>query len=52
MADQILKFRGILLIENYVTVKTVTFQVLTYDCESWTIRKTEQRKTDVSELKY
>ena len=31
-------------------VKAIVFPVVMYGCESWTIRKAEQRRTDASEL--
>ena len=31
-------------------VKTMVFPVVMYGCESWTVKKTEHRRTDVFEL--
>ena len=31
-------------------VKAIPFPVVMYGCESWTIKKTERRRTDASEL--
>ena len=31
-------------------VKAMVFPVVTYECESWTIKKAEHRRTDAFEL--
>ena len=45
--DSILKSRDITLLTKIHLVKDLVFPVVLYGCESWTIRKTECRKTDV-----
>ena len=44
--DSILKNRDITLLQKVCLVKAVVFPVVTYGCESWTIKKAECRKTD------
>ena len=39
--DNILKSRDITLLTNVSIVKVMVFQLVTYGCESWTIKKTE-----------
>ena len=48
--DSILKSRDITLPTKSCLVKAMVFPVVTYRCESWTIRKAEQRRTDAFEL--
>ena len=48
--DSILKSRDINLTTKVHLVKAVVFPVVTYRCESWTIKKAEHRRTDASEL--
>ena len=48
--DSILKSRDITLLTKVHLVKTMVFPVVTYGCESWTIKKAESRRTDVFEL--
>ena len=48
--DSISKSRDITLPIKAHLVKAVVFPVIMYGCESWTIRKAEQRRTDASEL--
>ena len=48
--DSILKSRDIALPTNIRLVKTMTFPVVMYGCESWTIKKAEHRRTDAFEL--
>ena len=40
--DSVLKSRDITLLTNVCLVKAMVFPVVTYGCESWTIRKAEQ----------
>ena len=47
--DSIIK-RDITLPTKAHLVKAIVFPVVMYGCESWTIRKAEQRRTDASEL--
>ena len=48
--DSILKSRGITLLTNVRIVKALVFLVVTYECESWTIKKAECRRNDAFEL--
>ena len=48
--DSILKIREITLPTKVRLVKAMVFPVVMYGCESWTIKKTEYRKTDAFEL--
>ena len=47
--DSILKSRDITLPTSHI-VKTMVFPVVTYGCESWTIKKTECRRIDAFKL--
>ena len=44
--DSILKSRDITLTTNVHLVKAVVFPVVTYGCESWTIKKVECQRID------
>ena len=44
------KSRDITLLTQVHIVKTIVFPVVMYRCESWTIKKAEERRTDVFEL--
>ena len=46
--DSILKSRDITLLTKVHIVKIMIFQVITYRCESWAIRKTEHQRIDAS----
>ena len=49
--DSILKSRGdIILPTNVRLVKAMVFPVVTYGCESWTVKKAERRRIDAFEL--
>ena len=48
--DSILKSRDIPLSIKVHQVKAMLFPVVTYGCESWTIKKTECQRTDAFEL--
>ena len=48
--DSILKSRDITLLKKVPLVKAVVFPVVMYGCESWTIKKTEHRRTVAFEL--
>ena len=39
--DSVLKSRDITLLTKVCLVKAIGFQVVTYGCESWTIKKAE-----------
>ena len=45
-----LKTRDIILPTKIHTVKAMVFTVVTYGCESWTIKKAEWQRIDASEL--
>ena len=44
--DSILKIRDITLPTKVHVVKAMVFLVVVYGCESWTIKKAEQRRID------
>ena len=44
--DRILKSRYITFLTNVCLVKTMAFPVVMYGCESWTIKKAENWRTD------
>ena len=48
--DTILRSRDITLPTKARLVKAVVFPVVTYECESWTIKKAERRRIDAFEL--
>ena len=48
--DSILKSRDITLPTKVHLVKAMVFPVVMYECESWTIKKAEHRRTDAFEL--
>ena len=48
--DSILKRRDITLPTKVRSVKALVFPMVTYGCESWTIKKTECRRIDAFEL--
>ena len=48
--DSILKSRDITVPTKVCLVKTMVFPVVMYGCESWTIKKAEQRRIDASKL--
>ena len=48
--DSTLKSRDITLPTKVCIVKALLFPVVMYGCESWTIKKTEHRRTDAFEL--
>ena len=48
--DSILKIRHITLSRKVHLVKAMVSPVVMYGCESWTIKKTEQRRTDAFKL--
>ena len=49
--DSILKSRDITLRTRVHLVKAMVFPVVTYGCESWTIKKAECRRTDAFKLR-
>ena len=48
--DSILKSRDITLLTKVCIVKAMVFPVVTYGCESWTIKKAGLQRTDAFEL--
>ena len=48
--DNILKSRDITLPTKVCLVKAMVFPVVTYGCESWTVKKAECRRIDAFEL--
>ena len=48
--DSILKSRDVTLPTKVHPVKAVVFPVVTYGCESWTIKKAEHQRIDAFEL--
>ena len=48
--DSIFKSRDITLPTKVCLVKAVVFPVVTYRCESWTVKKAERRRIDAFEL--
>ena len=48
--DSILKSRDITLPTKVRLVKAMVFPVVTYRCESWTVKKVEHRRVDAFEL--
>ena len=49
--DSVLKSRDITLLTNFLIVKAMVFPVVTYGCESWTIKKAEWQRIDAFELR-
>ena len=50
--DSILKSRDITLPTKVRLVKAMVFPVVTYGCESWTMKKAESQRIDALELWY
>ena len=48
--DSIFKSRDITLLIKVRLVKAMVFPVVTYGCESWTVKKAEHARTDAFEL--
>ena len=48
--DSIVKSRDITLATKIHLVKAMVFPVVTYACESWTVKKAEHRRIDAFEL--
>ena len=48
--DSILKSRDVILTTKVHLIKAMVFPVVMYGCESWTIKKTEHRRTVAFEL--
>ena len=52
VTNSVFKCRDITLPAKVHIVKTMVFLVVMYRCESWTIKKTEHRRSDAFELWY
>ena len=50
--DSILKSRDITLLTKVHLLKAMVFPVVTYGCDSWTVKKAERRRIDAFELWY
>ena len=50
--DRILKSRDITLTTKIGIVKAMVFPVVTYKCESWTVKKAEHQRNDAFELRW
>ena len=48
--DSILKSRDITLLTKIHLVKVMVFPVVMYECESWTVKKSERQRIDALEL--
>ena len=48
--DSIFKSRDITLLTKVCLVKAMFFPVVTYGCESWTVKKAELQRTDAFKL--
>ena len=48
--DSVLKSRDIILLMKVCIVNAIIFPVVTYRCESWTIKKAERQRIDAFEL--
>ena len=48
--DNILKSRDVTLPTQVLLVKAMVFPVVMYECENWTVEKTEFQRTDAFEL--
>ena len=48
--DSVLKSRDVTLLTNVCIVKAMVFPVVTYGCESWTIKKAEYQRIDALKL--
>ena len=48
--DSVLKSRDITMMTKVHSVKVMIFPVITYSCESWTVKKAEHQRTDAFKL--
>ena len=48
--DSVLKSRDVTLLTKVCIVRAMVFPVVTYSCESWTIKKAEHGRIDAFEL--
>ena len=49
--DSVLESRDIPLLTKVCIVKAMAVPVVTYSCESWTVKKAEHQRTDAFELR-
>ena len=50
--DSVLKSRDVTLLTKVCIVRAMVFPVVTYSCESWTVKKAEHQRIDAFELWY
>ena len=48
--DSVLKSRNVILLTKVRIVKDMVFPVVTYGCESWTVKKAKHQRNDAFEL--
>ena len=48
--DSVLKSRNVALLTKVCIVEAMVFPVVTYGCESWTVKKAENQRMDAFEL--
>ena len=48
--DSVLKSRDVTLLTKVCIVRAMVFPVVTYSCESWTVKKAEHQRIDAFEL--
>ena len=48
--DRVLKSRDTTLLTKVNIVKAMVFPVVTYSCESWTVKKAERQRIDAFKL--
>ena len=48
--DSVLKSRDITLLTKVHIIEAMVFPVVTYSCESWTVKKAERQRIDAFEL--
>ena len=48
--DSVLKSRDVTLLTKVCIVRAMVFPVVTYSCESWTIKKAECQRTEAFEM--
>ena len=48
--DSVLKSRDITLLTKVCIIKAIVFPVVTYGCESWTLKREERQRIDAFKL--
>ena len=48
--DSVLKIRDITLLTKVCIIKAIVFPVVTYGCESWTVKRAECQRIDAFKL--